>query len=87
MKRESVENQTLAIKEHLSYGSGSIGDALAYTMIGSFLMFFLTTIAGIKPFIAGSILAAGAVWNAFINPIVGFLSDKIHNLTDRKSVV
>lgn len=84
MKRESVENQTLAIKEHLGYGSGSIGDALAYTMIGSFLMFFLTTIAGIKPFIAGSILAAGAVWNAFINPIVGFLSDKIHSRFGRR---
>ena len=64
--------------------SASTGDALAYTMIGSFLMFFLTAIAGIKPFTAGTILAAGAVWNAFINPIVGFLSDKIRSRFGRR---
>ena len=47
-------------------------------------MFFLTAIAGIKPFTAGTILAAGAVWNAFINPIVGFLSDKVRSRFGRR---
>lgn len=84
MQKERHKEHTLTVREHLGYGSASTGDALAYTMIGSFLMFFLTAIAGIKPFTAGTILAAGAVWNAFINPIVGFLSDKIRSRFGRR---
>ena len=71
MQKERHKEHTLTVREHLGYGSASTGDALAYTMIGSFLMFFLTAIAGIKPFTAGTILAAGAVWNASINPKIG----------------
>ncbi|MDY2960594.1 MAG: MFS transporter [Hornefia sp.] len=72
-----IKKSPLSGKDHFAYGSASIGDALAYTMVGSFLMFFLTTVAEIRPSTAGSIIAAGAVWNAFINPVVGFCSDKV----------
>lgn len=70
-------NNHLTAKDYFVYGSASIGDALAYSMVGSFLMFFLTTVAEIKPGTAGSIMAFGAIWNAFINPIIGFCSDRV----------
>ena len=36
-------NNHLTAKDYFVYGSASIGDALAYSMVGSFLMFFLTS--------------------------------------------
>jgi Na+/melibiose symporter and related transporters len=67
--------QKLTLKEKLGYGSGSIGDAASYSFIGTFLMFFLTTVAGIAPATAGLITAVGAVWNALFNPLIGYCSD------------
>lgn len=69
----------LTIREKIGYGFASTGDSLAYTMVGSFLLFFLTTVADIEPAIGGTILAIGAIWNAFINPIIGFFSDKVRS--------
>ncbi len=64
--------------EKLGYGIASLGDATMYGFLGVFLMFFLTTIAGISPAIAGTIAAVGAVWNAVVNPIMGYFADKVH---------
>ena len=65
-------------KDKLGYGIASLGDAICYGLTGAFLMFFLTTIAGIPPAIAGTITAVGAVWNAVINPIIGYYADKVN---------
>ena len=74
----------LTVKDHLGYSIGSIGDSLVYTFIGSFLMFFLTTVAGIEPAAAGVITAVGAVWNAVFNPVIGYLSDKVFTRMGRR---
>ncbi|MGN0711045.1 MAG: MFS transporter [Anaerovoracaceae bacterium] len=74
--------------EKIGYGCASLGDAIAYTFIGVFLMFFLTTIAGISPSIAGTIAAVGAVWNAVFNPIMGYCADKVRSkFGKRRSVM
>lgn len=76
--------QRLSIKEKLGYGSGSLGDSAAYSFIGTFLMFFLTTIAGMAPATAGIITAVGTVWNALLNPIMGYCSDKVRTKFGRR---
>jgi len=45
--------------DKLGYSIASTGDAIAYTFIGTFLMFFLTTVAKIDPAKAGVISAVG----------------------------
>ncbi|MBQ7703609.1 MAG: MFS transporter, partial [Firmicutes bacterium] len=67
----------LTIKEKLGYASASMGDAIAYTASGTFLMFFLTTVAGIAPETAGVITAVGAVWNAAVNPVIGHYANLV----------
>ena len=69
--------QKTTFKEKLGYGIGSLGDSIGYGLPGTFLLFFLTTIAGIAPGVAGTIIAVGAVWNAFINPVIGYYADKV----------
>ena len=59
----------------LSYGIGGVADNAMYTLVGTFLMFFLTSVAGIKPAAAGMIVALGSVWEAMCGPVTGFLSD------------
>lgn len=73
--------------EKLGYGSASLGDAVAYAFINTFLMFFLTTIAEIPPAIAGTITAVGAIWNAFFNPLMGYFSDKVRTRWGRRRPV
>lgn len=61
----------------LSYGIGGIADNTMYTLTGTYLLFFLTTVAGLNPAIAGTITALGSVWEAICGPIVGYCSDMI----------
>ena len=65
----------LTLRTKLAYGLAGMGDGAAYAITGSFLMFFLTTIVGISPGVAGTIAALGGVWEAFCGPIIGYLSD------------
>jgi len=59
----------------LSYGIGGVADNALYTLLGTFLLFFLTTVAGIRPATAGTIAALGSILEAVCGPIAGFLSD------------
>ena len=69
--------QKTTFKEKLGYGIASLGDSVGYSFAGTFLLFFLTTIAGIAPGVAGTIIAVGAVWNAIFNPLIGYYADKV----------
>ena len=57
--RDTDKNGKLSLKDNLTYGVGSAGDSLVYSLTGSFLMFFLTTVAGVDPGAAGVITASG----------------------------
>ena len=52
-----------------------MGDAVVYSFIGTFLLFFLTTVAHVPPAIAGTIAAVGSVWDVVASSLVGYLSD------------
>ncbi|MCQ2548381.1 MAG: MFS transporter [Clostridia bacterium] len=62
----------------LSYGIGGIADNTMYTFASTYLLFYLTTIVGISPAIAGTITAIGSVWEAIVGPITGYVSDNIN---------
>ncbi len=52
-----------------------MGDAVVYSFIGTFLLFFLTIVAGIPPAIAGTIAALGSVWDVLASAFTGYISD------------
>lgn len=70
--------------EKLGYGIASLGDAISYGFVGTFFMFFLTTIVNIPPAIAGTLIAVGSIWNAVINPIIGYLADRVRTRFGRR---
>ena len=69
-------NRKIPFKTNVGYSLGGTGDAIAYDFIGSFLLFFLTDLAGISPAIAGTIISVAVIWDAITDPIIGMLSDK-----------
>lgn len=60
----------------IGYAAASIGDACSYGFVGAFLLFFLTSVAGINPVVAGTIAAVGGIVDAACSPVIGYLSDK-----------
>ena len=76
--------QKTTLVEKIGYGFASLGDATAYGFIGVFLLFFLTTIAGISPATAGTIAAVGSIWNAVVNPVMGYIADKVQTRFGRR---
>lgn len=72
------------LTEKIGYSVASLGDASFYGFISVFLLFFLTTIAGISPALAGTITAVGAFWNAVFNPIMGYAADRVYTRFGRR---
>lgn len=69
-------SKKIPFKIKIGYSLGGTGDAIAYDFIGSFLLFFLTDLAGISPAIAGTIIGVAVIWDAITDPIIGMLSDR-----------
>ena len=76
--------EKLTFRNKIGYGSAAFGDAASYAFINTFLMFFLTTVAGIAPAAAGTITVIGAVWNTIFNPVIGYLSDNARTRWGRR---
>ncbi len=69
----------LNIKTKIAYGVTAIADQCLFYSYGTFFMFFLTTVAGISPATAGIISAIGAIWDALVAPVAGYISDNTHS--------
>jgi len=74
----------LSFKTKFSYGVGAVSDNAMYTLTGTYLMLFLTTVAGVSPAMAGTISAIGSVWEALCAPIVGYKSDHMQSRFGRR---
>lgn len=68
----------------IGYGIGAIGEGIGYNVFFSFFSFFLTTIAGIQPAIAGVISMVAVLWDAVTDPIIGLWSDRTKNPKGRR---
>lgn len=71
----------LDLRTKLSFGVGDFGTAVMANLQVFFLLFFLTTVAGLDAAWAGSILMIGKVWDAVNDPLIGWLSDRTNSRT------
>lgn len=78
------QDNCLSWRIKIGYGVASMGDACTYTVIGTFLMFFLTTVVEMNPITAGAIAAMGAIWDAICSPLIGYLSDNVRTQYGRR---
>jgi GPH family glycoside/pentoside/hexuronide:cation symporter len=66
----------LSLLTKLAYGVGEIAPSMAGNIRTFFLLFFLTNVAGMSGTTAGIVLLIGRVWDIFIDPVIGWLSDR-----------
>lgn len=65
----------LKTRDILGYTVGSIGDSTSYNFVLSFFSFFMITVAGVSPVVAGTIISVAIAWDAVTDPIIGYLVD------------
>jgi len=82
MTREPAARLTTATK--LAYGAGEFGPALAANLMIFYLLFFLTSVAGIPPGLAALIPMVGKLWDAVNDPLIGWLSDRTRSRFGRR---
>ena len=58
----------LRTRDKIGYSSAAVGDAVSYMFVTTFILFFLTTVAGLQPAVAGALTAIGSVADAIANP-------------------
>lgn len=60
----------------LGWGVASLGTATLYNGLALFGLFFLTSVVGIEPVVAGALLFVTKLYDAFTDPLMGALSDR-----------
>ena len=71
-----MEEKKLSLGTKLGYGVCDFGGNLFFTATAFVLMNFLTDTVGLAAALAGIALMIGRLWDAFYDPVIGFISDK-----------
>ena len=70
-----MSNKQVRLPSMIAYGSGDFFGGGAFTILGLWLMYFYTNIAGLSAAEAGLIVAIGRGLDVFADPIMGYISD------------
>jgi len=68
----------------LGFGICDLGGNLFFTMMGFYLLFFMTDVVGLAAGLAGTALMIGKIWDAVTDPTIGFISDKTRTRWGRR---
>ncbi len=76
--------ERLSLKTKLGYGICDLGGNLFFTMMGFYLLYFMTDVVGLTAGLAGTALMIGKFWDAVTDPAVGYLSDRTRTRWGRR---
>ena len=62
--------------EKTAYGLGDLSSNLIWTMLITYIIYFYTDVYGMSAAAAGTMMLSVRIWDAFINPIIGLVSDR-----------
>lgn len=68
----------------LGFGICDLGGNLFFTMMGFYLLYFMTDIVGLAAGLAGTALMIGKIWDAVRDPTVGYISDRTRTRWGRR---
>lgn len=66
----------LSRRHTVTYGVGAVGNGVFVTVPGLLLLYYLTDVVGVGAGLASLALFVPKFWDAFVNPLVGSLSDR-----------
>ncbi|WEM44678.1 MFS transporter (plasmid) [Photobacterium sp. DA100] len=82
----TTQKRQVGWKNIIAWGSGDIFGSGAGTIIGLWMLYFYTQVAGLSPIEAGLIFAIAKVWDGFTDPIVAYITDNIRTRFGRRRV-
>lgn len=74
----------LPLRYKLGFAAGGLVDGTALHPLNIFLLFYLTSVAGMAPGLAGTAIAAGLVIDAIADPLIGSASDHCRSRLGRR---
>lgn len=74
-ERRKVQRMELKNSTKLLFGLGALGKDLCYAIISYFLMIYFTDTVGLTPLFVGNSFLIARVWDAFNDPLMGFIVD------------
>ncbi|MFW6231542.1 MAG: MFS transporter [Spirochaetota bacterium] len=74
----------LSLRVKLGFGVGDLGGNLFFTVVGFYLLNYLTDSFGLAAAAAGTAALLGTVWDAITDPAVGYISDRTHTRWGRR---
>jgi len=66
----------LTPSKKLAYGVAEIGGSLSFAAVNAWLLYFLINIARLEPLAAGTVFIIGRLFDAFLDPAMGIVSDR-----------
>ena len=79
-----MSTERLPLRTKLGFGVCDLGGNLFFTMMGFYLLYFLTDFVGLAAGLAGTALMVGKIWDAVTDPAVGYLSDRTRSKMGRR---
>lgn len=81
---EPDASEILPLPVKFAYGAGDAAPAMAAVIISFFQLFFLTSVAGLGPIAAGSILLVARFVDGVTDPVMGWISDRTRSRFGRR---
>lgn len=76
-----METNSVSTRTRLSFGYGCIGRDMAYTLVSSFIMTYLTLAVGLTNWqlaAVGVVMVVARIWDAINDPMMGTIIDNTH---------
>ncbi len=87
MEREPFvhgSSQPLSGKKVWGFAMGTLGEYFVYYLFYTYFLYFLTDYVFISAGIAGTIMSIAMIWDAFTDPVVGYINDISQNPGGRR---
>ena len=68
--------QRLSFREKAGYSLGDSGANFVFQVLMAYQFFFFTNVMGISPVAAGILFGIGRIFDAFTDPMMGFVADR-----------
>ncbi|MCK5155171.1 MAG: MFS transporter [Spirochaetales bacterium] len=76
--------EKLSKRIRFGFGIGDLGGNLFFTIIGFYLLYYLTDVVHLSAALAGTVLMIGKIWDAVTDPLTGYLSDRTRSRWGRR---
>jgi oligogalacturonide transporter len=86
MTEKTAQERELTNFNYLAYGVGDLYGGGSFFIVSTFSMYFLVTVVGLSPALAGLIPGLGKVWDSISDPLMGYISDNTKSKHGRRRI-